>query len=202
VDLLQHESLVAALFGGVGVPGDLFGLTLERIALGVGDPDRSSFDFDDLTVLDRHRHPRVGEEGGDGGGEEGLPLPDTGDQRALLAGADQALRLVGVHGDEGVVAAQLRVGGADGGGEITVVVTGDQVGDDLGVGLGGEDLACLLQAPAQLGVVLDDPVEDDVDAAGAVVMGMGVLLGDPAVGRPAGVGDAGLSRRQGPGAVV
>ena len=99
-----------------------------------------------------------------------------------------------MHRDEGVVAAQLGVGGADRGGEVAVVVAGDQVGDHLGVGVGGELLALGLQALAQLGVVLDDPVEDDVDLAGAVVVGVRVLLGDAAVGRPAGVGDAGVRR--------
>ena len=44
--------------------------------------------------------------------------------------------LVGAHRDEGVVAAQLGVGGADGLDQVAVVVAGDQVGDDLGVGLG------------------------------------------------------------------
>ena len=88
----------------------------------------------------------LGEEGGDRRGEEALALADAGDQRALLAGADQEARLVGVHGDEGVVAAQLGEGGADGGGEVAVVVAGDQVGDDLGVGFGAELLALGLEA--------------------------------------------------------
>ena len=56
-----------------------------------------------------------------------------------------------------------------------------------------------LELASQLGVVLDDPVEDDVDAVGAVAVGVGVLLGDAAVGRPAGVGDAGRGRRGGHG---
>ncbi len=41
------------------------------------------------------------------------------------------------------------------------------------------------QLAPQLGVVLDDPVEDDVDLLLAVAVRMGVLLGDPAVRRPA-----------------
>ena len=53
--------------------------------------------------------------------------------------------LVGVHGDEGVVAAQLGEGGAHGGGEVAVVVALDQVGDDLGVGLGAEVVALGLE---------------------------------------------------------
>ncbi len=58
--------------------------------------------------------------------------------------------LVGVHGDEGVVAAQLGEGGADGGGEIAVVVAGDQVGDDLGVGFRAELLPFALEARRSL----------------------------------------------------
>ncbi len=47
-----------------------------------------------------------------------------------------------------------------------------------------------LQLLAQLGVVLDDPVEDDVDVVGAVAVRVGVLLGDAAVGGPARVREA------------
>ena len=130
------------------------------------------------------------------------PSPTPATSGHSLRAPIEPLRLVGVHGDEGVVAAQLGVGGAHRGGEVAVVAGGDQVGDYLGVGLGGEDLALLLQRPAQLGVVLDDPVEDDVDLAGAVVVRVGVLLGDAAVGCPTGVGDPGCRRRQRPGAVV
>ena len=66
----------------------------------------------------------------------------------------------------------------------------DEVRDDLGVGLGDELVPLLLQLVLQLEVVLDDAVVDDDDAAGAVAVRVGVLLGRPAVRRPAGVADA------------
>jgi hypothetical protein len=47
------------------------------------------------------------------------------------------------------------------------------------------------EALLELGVVLDDPVHDDVDAIGGVVVRMGVLLAHPAMGRPARVTDPG-----------
>ena len=81
--------------------------------------------------------------------------------------------------------------------QVAVVVALDQVGDDLGVGLGAEDVAVVLEVLAQLGVVLDDAVEDDVDLVVAVAVGMRVLLGDPAVRGPARVGDS--DRRLGRG---
>ena len=64
------------------------------------------------------------------------------------------------------------------------------MGDDLGVGLGGERRAARAQLVLQRHVVLDDPVDDDVDAVGAVDERVRVLLADAAVGRPAGVADA------------
>jgi hypothetical protein len=63
------------------------------------------------------------------------------------------------------------------------------VGDDFGVGFGGEGVTGGAQLLAQFGVVLDDAVVDDRHALAAHV-GMGVALGGDAVGGPAGVGDA------------
>ena len=99
--------------------------------------------------------------------------------------ADQRVLVVVVHGDEGVVPAQIAEGLAHRLGQVALVVALDQVGDDLGVGLGGEVVALVAQLAPQLGVVLDDSVEDDVDRVAAVAVWMSVLLGDPAVGRPA-----------------
>ena len=71
-------------------------------------------------------------------------------------------------------------------------MVGDQVGDHLGVGLRGEDRALLDQPGLERDVVLDDPVDDDVHLIGGVEVRVGVLLGHPAVGGPAGVPDARL----------
>ena len=104
--------------------------------------------------------------------------------------------MVGVHRDERVMAAELGERRPNGLGEIAVVVTLDQVGDDLGVGLGAEGVALGLKLAAKLGVVLDDPVEDDVDLVVAVAVGMGVLLGHAAVCGPAGMGHTDRRRRR------
>ena len=66
----------------------------------------------------------------------------------------------------------------------------DQVGDDFGVGLGGELVAFLDELLLQGEVVFDDAVVHDDDLAGAVAMGVRVLFGGAAVGGPAGVTDA------------
>ena len=126
-----------------------------------------------------------------------LALADADDQRALLARADEHARVVRRHRDERVVAAQLVVGAAHGLGEVAVEVLGDQVRHDLGVGLGGELGALGLEPLAQVGPVLDDPVEHDVHAARAVGVRVGVGLGHAAVGGPARVADAGRARAGG-----
>ena len=107
-------------------------------------------DLDDLAVLDVLDAARLAQEGGDGGGEERLALAAADDQRALLARADEHVGLVERHRDEGVVALELVVGGAHGLEQRAGrQVVGDQVGDDLGVGLAGEDGAHVAQALAQ-----------------------------------------------------
>ena len=137
VDLLEHERLVAALLGGLLVPVDVRDLALESAAVGrAGTAPRSGAQHDDLAVLDELHVARVGEEGGDGRAEELLAVAAADDERALLAGADEHVGLVGAHRDERVVALELGVGGADGLGEAAARhVVGDEVGDDLGVGL-------------------------------------------------------------------
>ena len=108
------------------------------------------------------------------------PSPTPDHERALLAGADEHARLVGGHRDERVVAAQVVVGEAHGLDQVALEVVGDQVGHHLGVGLGGEVGALGPELLAQLGPVLDDPVEHDVDALGVV----GVRVRVASVTRP------------------
>ena len=67
----------------------------------------------------------------------------------------------------------------------------DQVGQHLGVGGRGQGVPGGHELGPQLGVVLDDPVVDQGQAAGAVDVGVGVLGRRAAVGGPAGVADGG-----------
>ena len=81
---------------------------------------------------------RLGQEGGYRRGDELLALAAADDQRALLARADEHVGLVEAHRDERIVALELGVGGAYRVGKVAGVVVGDQMRDDLGVGLRGE----------------------------------------------------------------
>ncbi len=78
-----------------------------------------------------------------------------------------------------------------------LVLPGDQVDRDLGVGVAGELDACGLELAAQRGEVLDDAVVDDRDLSGGVAVRVGVAVGGPAMGGPAGVAEARRCRRGG-----
>ena len=159
-------------------------------AVGGGELDVVRAQHDDLVVLDVLDAAGVAQERRDRGRDELLPVAAADDQRALLARADEQARLVRAHRHERVVAAKVGVGPAHGVDEVAVVVVRDQVRDHLGVGLRGELGALGDQAALERDVVLDDPVDDDVDAVGVVEVRVGVLLGDATMGGPAGVADA------------
>jgi hypothetical protein len=76
----------------------------------------------------------------------------------------------------------------------------DQVGDALGVGLGGEPVPLALQLLPEGVEVLDDPVVDHRHPSGAVEVGMGVPVGRLPVGRPPGVPDPAQPVERGVGA--
>ncbi len=59
------------------------------------------------------------------------------------------------------------------------------MGDRLRVGFRRQRVTARLEAVAQLAEVLDDPVVDDRDVAGAVLVRVGVQIVRPAVSRPA-----------------
>ena len=67
---------------------------------------------------------------------------------------------------------------------------GEQMRDDLGVGLGVQVVPALGQLGPQRGEVLDDPVVDDGDPSGVVEVRVGVGVGRAAVRGPPRVPDA------------
>ena len=191
MDLLEHEVLVAALLGGLGRPVDGRDRALERRAVDVGDRHAPRPDVGDVALLEEDDPVGVGEDRGHVRGEEALAVAEADDERHVLARADEPVALADVHDDDArrrprAGAARARTASA----RSPCVGLLDEVGDRLGVGLGGQRVAARLEPVAQLAEVLDDPVVDDRDLAGAVLVGMGVEVVRPAVGRPARVGEA------------
>ncbi len=114
-------------------------------------------------------------------------------ERRAVAGADHQVVIAGEDEAEREGAAQLRqhrphrLDRRDAALEQIV----DQMHHDLGVGLGREHRALGLEFRAQFAEILDDAVMHHGDAFGGVRMG--IVLGRPAMGGPAGVPDAGVA---------
>ena len=189
VDLLEHEVRVAALLGGLGRPVDGRDVAGEDGPGDVGDGHAPGTDVGDIALLEEDDLVRVGQDRGDVRGQEALPVTEPDDQGHILAGTDEPVALAPVHDHDCVGTLDLLERRADRVGEIAGVGLLDEMGDRFGVGLRGERVATRLEAVAQLPEVLDDPVVDDRDLAGAVLVGVRVEVVGPTVRRPAGMGE-------------
>ena len=135
VDLLEHEGLVAALLGRLGVPLHFRRLALGRASVGGHELGALGGDADHVAVLE-HRHlPRMAQEGGDGGGDEGLAVAVAHHQRRLVARADHQTGLVGRDGTEGAVALQTSDGSLHRCRQTVIQVLLHEVYDHFGVRL-------------------------------------------------------------------
>ena len=152
-------------------------------------------DRHDLVLADRHGALRVLDEGRDIRTEEVLAVAEADDQRGVAAGADDDTRLVAVHREEGECAVEAGDGVAEGLAEVAgrPVLPPEEHGGDLGVGLAREGGAIGEQLVAELGEVLDDAVVDEREPALVAEVRVRVAVGRAAVGRPAGVADAGAA---------
>ncbi len=160
----------------VAVRGDHHGLVLAQFDCATG-------------VFDECRHV---------GADEHLAIADPHHQRRGPAGGDDGAGLVGVGEHQGEVALQPAQHGQHGAGEVAgcfavTIGLGHQVHCDLGVGVAGEFHTGRLQLMAQGREVLDDAVVDDGDLAGGVAVRVRIAVGGAAVGRPAGVAQAGAA---------
>ena len=190
-DLLEHEVLVAGLLGHDRIPQHALRRLRDRPAEEVGELDAGARDDRHLLVAEEDDVARVAEDRGDVRRDEELAVAEADDDRRAVADGDDLFRIVGrdQHQREQPAHQQQRAPHR----VLEAVVLHlalDEVRDDLGVGLGDERVPLALQLLLQIEIVLDDAVVDDDDLAGAVAVRMRVLLGRPAVRRPARVADA------------
>ena len=195
VHLFGHEVVVAVLAGCIEVPVDVQGLRLHRVALEIRHRDRPRAEFGDAVIVEDEEVVGQPEDGGDVRCQEGRPFVDPHDQRRDSAGGHDGIGVVRMHHRQRERSAHPAQCGPDrphdalrrGGGQVGL----DEVGQDLGVGLGLEVVAVGDQLVGQLDVILDDAVVDQCQAAGAVGVRVGVVFVGPPVGGPPGVPDAG-----------
>ena len=144
----------------------------------------------DVALVEEDDPAGVGQHRGDIRREHVLALAETHDEGHVVARADEPAGLAPVEHRDGVGAVGLAQRGTHRVRDVALVGLLHEVCEDLGVGLGAEPVATREEAVAEVPEVLDDAVVDDRDVAGAVHVGMGVAVVGPAMGRPAGVGEA------------
>ena len=190
VDFLRHEMAMIAL-----VDEQHRGLRFQHgamhdIAVAVVDLGAAARDDHPVAVFQIADH--VGERRKrDGvGADIHRTVAEADRERRALPRADQKVLLAGEQEREREGAAQPRQRRLDrlDRRRAAFHLLGDEVRDDLGVGIGGELGALFFQLAAQLGEIFDDAVVHDRELFGGVRMG--VVLGRPAMRRPAGVADA------------
>src|SRR5664279_721934 len=94
VDLLQHEGLVAALFGFFVVPVELFHLGMLDLDAVLDEADGGRRDLDDIAVVGERSAARLAQERGDVRREEVLALAETHDERRLAPDTDEQIGIV------------------------------------------------------------------------------------------------------------
>ena len=117
-----------------------------------------------LAVVEVGDRGGVANQRGQVGRDVHLLVADADDQRAAVAGHDDPVGEVGVHDREAVGALDHGQRLADLALEGVRVGAGDQVGEHLGVGVGGQVDAVVGEPGPQAGGVVDDPVVHDGDA--------------------------------------
>ena len=141
VDFLEHEVLVAGLFGLDGVPGDALDFEGEGFAVEVGEGDAGGGEDGEFAVGEEVDVAGVVEDAGDVGGEEEFSVADADDGGWAHAGGDELVGLVGGEDADGEGSGEAVDGAADGffegdAGVASASLVFDEVGDDFGVGFG------------------------------------------------------------------
>ncbi len=190
-DLLVHVGVVGAHVVGLGGPLDGLRRAGGAGALGGVGAVVAGPKGGHLAVGEGHDLPGVRDQRGDVGGDEHLVLADAQHDGGAVAGHHDAVGEVGVQHGDAVGALDVSQRLADSLLQRVGLDARDEVGEDLGVGVGDERHALGGQPGPQVGGVVDDAVVDDGHLLGGVQVRVGVGVVRLAVGGPAGVRDSG-----------
>ena len=201
-DLLEHEVLIAALFGSAQVPVDIELAVLDILAtVEVGDLVAVGGDHHGLVLAQLDGMAGVFDKRRDIGAHEHLAVADTQHQRRRSPGGDDGAGIIDIEEHQREVtleAAQHRQHRSDEvtGGRAMSIGPGDQMHGDLGVGVARKIHPGRLEFTAQRGEVFDDPVVHDRDLGGGVAMRVRVAVGGPSMRGPAGMTQPGVSAQR------
>ena len=211
--VLQSGRLLENLLFHVGIEIPQFDLLenlvqrmghgLSVLALEGGNPEFSLVQNGNLPVVEKDSLLGPSHEGGSVAGNEIRLIAQPDYERRSTTGSDHHLRIIDAENGNAVGSPALGKSQPNGIDEAILilrklgVMIGDQVAEDLGIGLGGEGDSLGGEKALEGAEVLDDPVVDQDELTVLAQMRMGIGNGNRTVGRPTGMGDA--KRRRGTG---
>ena len=163
---------------------------MDRFAFAVEQPIGAERHFADFAVFQKRHLARVIQQRRNIGGDKRFAFAPTDDDRRRIFRDDQALGIAPIEKQQGVGAVDFAQRAAHRLEKIHAALDffGDQMGDDLAIGLRAEMGAALGQLFFKFEIVFDDAVMHHDDVAGAMRMGIGFRRS--AMSRPARVADA------------
>ena len=94
VDFLEHKVFVATFFGSVDIPVDGDGLFFKRLAVNIAEASVLIGKADDFFIFHIINCPGILQDGGNVGGNEFSGIVYANDQRAVLAGGVDVMRMI------------------------------------------------------------------------------------------------------------
>ena len=94
VDFLEHKVFVATFFGSVDIPVDGDGLFFKRLAVNIAEARVLIGKADDFFIFHIINRPGILQDGGNVGGNEFSGIVYANDQRAVLAGGVDVMRMI------------------------------------------------------------------------------------------------------------
>ena len=184
-DLFEHEVPVASLFCPYGVPLYPLGGFRHWVSCKVGVFDCLAREHRHLLVAEEDDIAGVAKHCRDVRRDQQLFVADTEHDWWSVANSHNLVGVIGRDKYQSEEASQL--GERPSHGVLQPVIshlTLDEMGDNLGIGLGFETVAFRLELVFEFEEVLDDAVVHDDDLPGAVTMGMRVLFCRSTMSRP------------------
>ena len=195
IDFLQHEMLKAAFFRCFGIPVNDKHLLADGSAVDILHPYTVCRYRSDFAVAHDKGTARMVDNRRDIGGDKVFTLAQTDNQRIILFGADDFIRLVFAHKYQTVGALDELQHLFDGFFEISVILVRHQMSYNLAVRFGQEFMSLGNQLFLQAKIVFNNTVMDNDKLATAVRMGMRIAIRRTAMCCPACVTDTYIAHR-------
>ena len=195
IDFLQHEMLKAAFFRCFGIPVNDKHLLADGSAVDILHPNTVCRYRSDFAVTHDKGTARMVDNCRNIGSDKVFTLAQADNQRIILFGADDFIRLVFAHKYQAVGAFDKLQHLFDGFFEISVILVSHQMSYNLAVRFGQEFMSLGNQLFLQAKIVFNNTVMDNDKLTAAVRMRMRVAIRRTAMCCPACVTDTYIAHR-------